>query len=220
MPIRSLNWSLPSPGLVHWWGPAGGTLLAIWPSPINGDACFTKAGFTDFDDDDLDEAWDADFENLTSSLVRRLSSFGTTVLRYGSSVLQTDQTIEEALLETTGKDTQICVPPCIVDFGDPPRASLCTSDEHRIWWVKISDGLVGVEAFLQELAGLRPLVRRDIDFAILAPSPDHPALELKHRRDHETALYGARANRRVKIIVGIVAAIFILIVFASLIKRL
>ena len=215
MPIRSLNWSLASPELAQWWGPADGTLLAIWPSPVNADACFTKAGFTDFNDDDLDRAWDEEFEKLTSLLVQRLSSFGAPVVRFGTP----HGSIEAALLEATGKDTQICVAPCIVDFGNPLRVSLCTCDEHPIWWLKISPGLFPIEPMLQEMAGGRPLERRSIDLAVLAPSPDHPGLQLKEQLDRDAELYSQRDNRRVKILVGAVMVIFFIIILASVLKR-
>ncbi|MCO5129599.1 MAG: hypothetical protein M9932_03420 [Xanthobacteraceae bacterium] len=52
----------------------GCRLLAIWPAPVNRDACFAEAGFTLFGDND--EAWDRAAEEVLARVIAALSRFG------------------------------------------------------------------------------------------------------------------------------------------------
>src|SRR5690606_12844321 len=54
--------------------PPGCQSLAIWPAPVNHDACFEAAGFTLFGDND--EAWDRAAEGMLGRVIEHLSLFG------------------------------------------------------------------------------------------------------------------------------------------------
>lgn len=70
---------------LHWDWVASPTLrpgwrwAAVWPSPVNADACFQAAGFTDFGD--ADGHWDALAEAWLQRLIEAFSALGTPLLR-------------------------------------------------------------------------------------------------------------------------------------------
>ena len=49
-------------------------VLMIWPAPLEHDACFQRAGFTDFADTDAE--WEKDFRDLVERLVSKLCEYG------------------------------------------------------------------------------------------------------------------------------------------------
>ena len=77
---------MPSPFTLHWclvshialpdgsYAPEGCCLVALWPSPVNPDACFEEAGFRDFGDNDL--VWDENAGILLQRLLSVLSHWG------------------------------------------------------------------------------------------------------------------------------------------------
>jgi hypothetical protein len=130
------------------WGEVGerpawassGRLFAVWPSPVDHDACLAAAGFGDFADSD--EAWDADLVRLVETVIAGLSGWGEPVMTSGDSP---DRSIISGLLAAAGDDN---FPPCVVTFG--ARAFVRTSDGHPIVWVSLEGG--GIEALLASLA--------------------------------------------------------------------
>jgi hypothetical protein len=65
------------------WSSGSGRLCAIWPSPVDHDACFAAAGFSDLGD--TDEVWDAEFAELVETTVAVLGGIGKPVLTEGES---------------------------------------------------------------------------------------------------------------------------------------
>jgi hypothetical protein len=146
--------------------------VAIWPSPVNADACFQAAGFTEFDD--VDDAWDLDFATLVADVVALLSPLGATtvracelvparsldrLLRRGNARPSTPR--ERLLLAAEDK----MFGECEVEFGAPIRAAACTSNGHPIVWLWARD--LDPQTWLASLARGRPLVETRIDLAQL-----------------------------------------------------
>lgn len=135
---------------VHWaeitearpsWSSASGRLYAIWPSPIDHDACFAAAGFSDFGDSD--EAWDAEFAEFVEKTLAVLGEIGKA--RGGPRA-----SLRDALIAAARDDN---FPPCVVSFGEPVVASVRTSDGHPILWIWIATG--GLDALLPRIVASR-----------------------------------------------------------------
>src|ERR1700693_5711314 len=72
--IGAINWdNVPTAHLPQWIEPSG-TLLAIWPSPVDHDVCFANAGFSEFADSD--EPYDAEWKQMLERLLDALARFG------------------------------------------------------------------------------------------------------------------------------------------------
>jgi hypothetical protein len=54
-------------------------LCALWPSPVDHDACFQAAGFDDFADRNDD--WDAEWRDIVTRAVEYLTRYGLPVLK-------------------------------------------------------------------------------------------------------------------------------------------
>lgn len=73
-PAFQVHWSLVPPDDAGDLAPPACRLLALWPAPVNHDACFEAAGFTLFGDND--EEWDRAAEDLLGRAIEHLSRFG------------------------------------------------------------------------------------------------------------------------------------------------
>lgn len=132
----TIHWS-PVPGSAD-----GKELFALWPSPMNDDACFREAGFTDFGDGD--ESWDAEAESLLTRLLAALSSYGP--LHLISEPAERRQSWFRRLFtraEVFDLRHQIELPiqwdelpDCVVAFGDS-GVSLRTGCGHHIFWITL-----------------------------------------------------------------------------------
>jgi hypothetical protein len=130
------------------WSPVSGRLCAIWPSPVDHDQCFAAAGFTDFADSD--GTWWLHFGDLVARIVGVLEPAGHAVVRTGEtpSGVEGRQVVPQALLAAATDDN---FPTCLVEFGDPPRASIRTSNGHAIMWLWTADG-TAIDAVLSAMA--------------------------------------------------------------------
>jgi hypothetical protein len=163
MGISRLNWGELNEARPPW-SPTAGHLYAIWPSPVDHDVCFEAAGFTEFGDSD--DAWHRDFADLVARALNSLAHLGDPVLREGHTVDREGRRVSfrDALIVAATDDN---FPPCVVGFGDPPKASVRTSDGHAILWTWVSEN-VELDAFLDRLAEGREVVNRTMKWEKLA----------------------------------------------------
>jgi hypothetical protein len=182
--IRSIRWALlPEGAGAATLGP-GLRTAAVWPAPVDADACFAAAGFTDFEDSDA--AWDADFREIARRLLDRLGRLGPAEVREGSKQIfvlerrgwlrrprsrKVDLSLLDHLLAVTA-GVEDDLPDLVVEFGRPPVAALRAGSGHPIFWLSWPAGAgppLDVEALAADLAGSRPAIRTDIDWAHLVP---------------------------------------------------
>ena len=175
------------------WVLAPGRLFAIWPALVNGDACFRKAGFQQWSDGV--EGAEDEFPKLLTSLVGCLEKVGPAVLREGeypqghrsflARIVELFRgahndppasTIIDTLLAAAWDDQ---FAPCVVTFGDPPRAALRTSDGHDLVLMWTSDKGPDGSSVLQVVAEGRSLKRLTLDWAFLASDDRGECLELE-----------------------------------------
>ena len=151
--IHSLHWDEPELEVPIAWAPGLGRVLAIWPAPIDQDACFAAAGFRDFADSN--PRWDVEFTDLLRSLVHFLERTGRA---------RATPKLFDALV-AAARDDQF--PPCVVQFGDPVQAIIRTSNGHPLFWVWTSG--IGPERaqLLASVAGDRPVVNTRLDWNAL-----------------------------------------------------
>lgn len=154
-----MNWGeVAPPGPA--WAPGHGRLWAVWPSPVDHDACFAAAGFTDFAD--TDAAWDAEFDGMLARGLAALSDLGDAALVAGEYPTERGQprvSLRDALLAAARDDN---FPPCVVAFGEPALASMRTSHGHPIVWVWKATGSVG--GLVGRMADGRDVGRCDLDW--------------------------------------------------------
>lgn len=170
MPSFTVHWSpVPHPdGATH--------LFALWPAPVNDDACFRAAGFTDFGD--ADDFWDREAELLLGRLIHELRAFGEPSLR--SEPLSKPLPWYRRLFSRPPAlplPEQIGwpmhwdnLPDCLVDFGTS-GASLRTGQGHEIYWIKLPKAKASsFETIALRLAADHPLVRTELQWSCLLPS--------------------------------------------------
>ena len=70
--IEQLHWDAvgPTEKVPSIRGPA--QWLAIWPSPVDADACFSEAGFHDFAD--TDDSWDSAWRSILRAIFEDFSA--------------------------------------------------------------------------------------------------------------------------------------------------
>ncbi|MBO1110622.1 hypothetical protein [Bordetella petrii] len=137
-----LHWSLVPPDQAPGLAADGTRLLAIWPAPVNHDACFEAAGFTLFGDND--ETWDQAAEDLLRRVIEHLSRFGAP--RLVSAPLRDDppwylrpfRTGRELPLWEQALLPMKCdsLPLFQARFGEN-GAALRTSNGHFLLWVSL-----------------------------------------------------------------------------------
>lgn len=166
----TVHWSQVSAG-----GPDGRTLFALWPAPMNDDACFRDAGFTDFGDGD--ELWDVQAGELLSRLLAELTGFGAP--RPMSEPVERNRplfsrlfsppaplTLREEIEARTISDE---FPACAVAFGES-GVTLRTADGHHIFWVALPHAeAASFTQALSRISGEHPLVRTDLKWDRLLP---------------------------------------------------
>jgi hypothetical protein len=154
-----------------------GRLFALLPSPVDHDACFERAGFSDFADS-TDE-WDADFRDVLDRLVGSLLSQGPVTvdgaraaepgflgLRLG---LKSPPDDPAGRLVLAASDDQFG--PCCAYFGAPARAAVFTDDGHSIVWVWLRENLEDQwPKVLCAAAGTLPVVETKLRWEALGPS--------------------------------------------------
>ncbi len=169
---------------IHW-GPVGrrsygdepGALFAVWPEPVNADACFTAAGFERFDDPD--DAWDAEFVSLLQRVVETFGQYGSPRIigqrpvwkRSLKDRLLGRPTPEPALHEhlalVAGNDQ---LDPVRVEFSAPVRAAIFVSDGHPIVWSWLHASIIAAwQEHLLRICEDRPRAETSLTWEHLLP---------------------------------------------------
>jgi hypothetical protein len=120
--------------------------LAIWPSPIDADACFADAGFSQFTD--TDGAWDQQWRSIIADAISGLSAYGPPTIRHPIVPVTETSLIERLCGASQYRDIRLSLieqvmlasmddqyPPAIVGFGNPPQITLTTCDGHPVLWM-------------------------------------------------------------------------------------
>jgi hypothetical protein len=174
--IQGLYWDEPAPGLVILPAMPEGDCLVVWPTPIDHDACFEEAGFSEFADSTA--AWDADFDRLAALLVRTVESLagaanssGTPAPASGLARLwhrpPAPKSPVAALIDAADDDRLGRV---TILFGKPATAALTTGDGHPLWWLHSSPTLPSLRGQVRAAcADALPLSRRTLPWAGLSP---------------------------------------------------
>lgn len=152
--------------------PPGCQTLAVWPAPVNHDACFEAAGFTLFGDNDA--AWDRAAENMLERVIDDLSLMGAP--RLVSIPIRDDPpwyvrpfrtSRELPLLEQAMLDDSL--PGFHALFGGK-GAALRTGDGHFLLWVTLPDAGSDPVAFVGHVAGPYEIIETPLRWINLLPS--------------------------------------------------
>lgn len=166
------------------WGDVGdrsyqgdrGRLVALWPDPVDHDACFARAGFDRFAD--TDAAWDTDFAIIIQDVLAALRNYGSQVV-IGEPIFQRpliDRLLRKRVptlalheqIALVARDDQWA--PCHVDFGSPVRAVVCVSDGHPILWIWLHQDLANAwHDHLVTIARGRTLIETTLRWDVLLP---------------------------------------------------
>src|SRR5437773_1481754 len=84
--IHSLYWGIVPNHCAPYWIDRTGTLVGLWPAPVNHDRCFSDAGFRDFADPD--DHWDQDWAQIIQRLLDHLKQYGNPRLHNRDDVLE------------------------------------------------------------------------------------------------------------------------------------
>jgi hypothetical protein len=171
----SLHWSPVPPALAG--GDAGTALLAVWPAPVNPDACFEAAGFADFGD--ADDAWDRRAAGLLVRLIAELGAYGEP--RLLGAPLRTRPGLARRLMggagETLPLEEQIqapmhhdSLPDTVVAFG-AGGVALRAGGGHVLYWITLPEGETDrfVAGVLPRLADGSPLHETPLEWRHLLP---------------------------------------------------
>jgi hypothetical protein len=149
-----------------------GRIWAVWPSPVDHDLCFQSAGFDEMSDSD--DAWDGEMSAIIARTVASLSDLGGGAVVDGEYLVgkKDGRSLHEALLAGTKDDN---LQPPVVAFGEPPSASVRTSDGHPVLWIWLAEG--DLRERLPYVADGHPLAERQLNWAGLVPRPRplHPS---------------------------------------------
>lgn len=155
---------------------ATGALFALWPEPVNADACFARAGFECFADPD--DSWDDDLERLVRGIGAALGRYGEAVATGvelvtaprrlwragGAARLSPWQRL--AIAATDGP-----CGPCRVDLGAPAVAATFASDGHPIFWIWLNDRVADDwQRCLQAVASERAAIATRLRWVDLLPA--------------------------------------------------
>lgn len=123
------------------------SVYAIWPSPVDHDECFKKAGFMSFAD--TDEKWEAEFKEIIQELVCVLETCGKLIVRSDIKAI-TNSGFKERILIWLGRMKPIGLleklfivarddqfGDCVVDFGSKEIATLRIGSGHPILWLSL-----------------------------------------------------------------------------------
>jgi len=141
-----------------------GTVIAVWPSPVNADACFEEAGFSEFAD--RGDAWHADLERLVDLVIEQLETLGAPrVARKPypedpEPVADMAHLIIESATATYAEDFV-----ALLEFGMPKAAALQTGSGHDVLWIWYRDS--HLQSLLDALARSWPIERRELDWQVL-----------------------------------------------------
>jgi hypothetical protein len=167
MQTFTVHWS-PVPGAEE-----GKALFALWPSPVDHDACFREAGFTDLGD--TDEYWDANADGLLTCLLEALSRYGSSHLM--SKPVEKYQSWYTRLFskgEVFDLRGQILLPiqrdelpDCVVGFGESD-VSLRTGGGHHLFWITMPNSeAASFPKLVQQVAASHPVARTELRWECL-----------------------------------------------------
>jgi len=174
-PVFQIHWSLVLSDDAAELAPPGYRLLAIWPAPVNHDACFEAAGFTLFGDND--EEWEQAAEDLLRQVIAHLSRFGA--LKLVSTPLRDEPPwylrpfrtgrelplLEQALFPMQGD----WLPSFHARFGGDHTA-LRTGDGHFLLWITLPDTGPAPSEFVRSVAQSWDVLETGLDWRILLPN--------------------------------------------------
>jgi len=174
-PAFQIHWSLVPSDDAADLAPPECRLLAIWPAPVNHDACFEAAGFTLFGDND--EAWDRAAEDVLRRVIAHLSRFGA--LKLLSTPLRNEPPwylrpfrtgrelplLEQALFPMQADS----LPWFHAQFGGNHTA-LRTGGGHFLLWITLPEAGLDPAGFVRSLAKSGDVVETGLDWRILLPS--------------------------------------------------
>jgi hypothetical protein len=144
--------------------PEAGSVFALWPSPVNADACFEEAGFSEFAE--RGAAWHADFEQLVNLVIEHLEALGPPRVarkpypQEPEPVADIAHLIIESATATYAEDFV-----GLLEFGVPKAAALQTGSGHDVLWIWYRDSRL--QSLLDALARSWPIERRDLDWQVL-----------------------------------------------------
>jgi len=159
-----VHWSSISPTLAVGRGWPEGTVVAVWPSPVNADACFEEAGFTEFAD--RGNAWHADFEQLVDLVLEHLETLGPPrVARrpYPEDPEPVGDIAHLIIESATASYAEDFV--ALLEFGVGKVAALQTGSGHDVLWIWYRDSKL--QSLLDALARSWPVERRELDWDVL-----------------------------------------------------
>ena len=173
-PAFQVHWSLVSPDEAGTFALAGCCLLAIWPAPVNHDACFRQAGFTLFGDNDAE--WDRAAEQLLDRVLKKLGRYGELTLK--SQPLR-DHPPWYLRLFRAGRELELpeqalwpmrwdSLPDFHALFGEND-AALRTGSGHFLLWVTLPGDAPEACSFVKEVAELWPILETGLNWATLLP---------------------------------------------------
>lgn len=174
---------------------AGCRLLAIWPAPVNHDACFKEAGFTLFGDND--EEWDSAAAKLLARAIENLSRFGAPDLAseplrsnppWYLRLLRTSRQLplqEQALLPMQWDS----LPQFHARFGNR-GAALRTGSGHFLLWIELPREEPDPVEFVKTVAEPWTIVQTTLRWETLLPSVADIAA---------SAVSGARRHLRLRL---------------------
>jgi hypothetical protein len=185
--IRQVHWDIVPRDVVVPRMEACSVVLAIWPAPVNADACFASAGFRVFAD--ADDGWESDWRGIVSRALARLEQFGSPAARVEAEICQVTSLsrfcsilcwllpqrlflkpvqlpIAEQILVVTTDDR---VGEVFIEYGIPTEARLLASSGHELLWIGWATSEYVPERFVKEIAAGLPVVRTTLKWQALVP---------------------------------------------------
>jgi hypothetical protein len=153
--------------------PSGFRLLALWPSPVNHDACFRDAGFTEFADNDAD--WSIRADALLDRLLAELARHGEPRL-----VSEPIRGAQPWLLRPFRRSPVVdlqrqitlpiqwdSLPDCVVAFGGQ-GATLRAGNGHHLFWLTLPAGeALDDQDLMRRIAGDEPCFQTSLRWEFL-----------------------------------------------------
>jgi hypothetical protein len=174
-PAFQVHWSLVPPDESAALVAADCRLLAIWPAPVNHDACFEQAGFTLFGDNDAQ--WDQAAEGLLRRVLEKLGRYGDPKLEsrplrnnppwyLRPFVTGRELPLPEQALWPMQWDS---LPDFRVRFGEK-GAALRTGSGHFLLWVTLPDAGPEAGGFVSEVAEPWAVLETKLRWTTLLPA--------------------------------------------------
>ena len=123
------------------WGQPESNLFAIFPTPVNADECFKKAGYVNFQD--ANDEWEAKADSFLDDLLNSMEKFGPAKLlseplrdlEYVPYLDSLSPLKKEIVIRTGIEDN---IPDCEITFGDS-GIKMKTGDGHHIFWLEVQE---------------------------------------------------------------------------------